>query len=362
MVPRKSAPIFAIALVACSRGGAGGDAGVAPAPSASAASASSGAASPSAPSAGSPSASSPSPSPDPSSTAPAPARRASPTPREPVEARRALLDRIVDDPTLEANAATLRAHFGGAVPARLSLQSVDGERRLVLVDDGASKDPVRPLLLVVDAPSKIAWSKERPIAGITPPVGSIAIAAGPRGRVALAACDPPTRWVALRLWDEDGAPFADFQVMEVEGCEDVSLFYWPRHGWLVAAARAGVPARVQLVTEAGVMAWGRAVPLGAAWRAAAPPTFAADTDGTFVLAQYTTSDDGKADRAVAYRYDAAALAQWATPTTLGVVPKVPLGRERVTLARPREGVVRATLATGAEIDLASSGEAKRRGK
>lgn len=289
------------------------------------------------------------------------------------EARRASVDRLADERALDDNAAALRAHFGEALPARLSVQSVElpsagGGRRLVLVDDGAAAAPKKPLLWMLDAPSTIAWSKDRPIAGITPPVGPIAIAGGPSGRVALAACDPPTSWVALRLWDGDGAPFADFEVMQVERCEALSLFYWPKRGWVVAVARPGAPSLAQLVTESGAMAWGRGLPLGRARAAAAPLSIAADTADTVIVVQIAASagasDDGKqpGEPVVATRHDAAGLALWPSPVALGRVRDLGAGDARIPLARLREGVVKATLPGGGDVEITSAGDVRRRAR
>ncbi len=68
----------------------------------------------------------------------------------------------------------------------------------------------------------------------------------------MAACAPPTSSVALRLWDEDGSPFADFQALETKACDAVTLLYWPSHGWIIAIA-AGAETRAQPVSEAGAL-------------------------------------------------------------------------------------------------------------
>lgn len=316
-----------------------------------------------------PAAPSAAPRPSVAEVAPPPAAR----PAAAGEARRYSVDRLADERALDDNAAALRAHFGEALPARLSVQSVDlpppgGGRRLVLVDDGAGVAPKKPLLWMLDAPSKVAWSKDRPIAGITPPVGPIAIAGGPQGRVALAACDPPTSWVALRLWDGDGAPFADFEVMQVERCEALSLFYWPKRGWVVAVARPGAPPLAQLVTESGAMAWGRGVPLGRARASAAPLSLAADTSDTVIVVQVAASgganDDGKlpGEPVVATRHDAAGVALWPSAVTVGRVRDLGAGDARLPLARLREGVVKATLPGAGEVEITSAGDVRRRAR
>ena len=204
------------------------------------------------------------------------------------------------------------------------------------------------------------WSKERPAAGIKTPIGAMAIAAGPRGRFALAVCDPPTSSVALRLWDDDGSPFADFQALETKTCDALSLLYWPGHGWVMAVA-AGADLRAQLVTEAGVLAWGPGRILGARFRTIAPVSLASDSTSSFVLVQYSQSPgaDREVDHAVAFRYDATAQPLWPSPIDLGGVRRVTLGQERIPLTRSNDRVVRAALVGGVTMEIRSNGETRR---
>jgi hypothetical protein len=266
--------------------------------------------------------------------------------------------RLGQDAALARNEATLRAQFGGAIPPVLVVESaaLPGGRRALLVADGGKDGAAqeRPMVLVVDEANALVWTKDRPAAGITPPVGQLAIAAAPRGRVMMAVCDPPTSVVALREWDTDGSPFADFHALDVEACEAVSLLYWPRHGWIVVAARAD-GLRAQLLQESGGLAWGRGIPVGARWRTVAPAALAADTDDSFVLAQYAAAA-GAVDRAMAFRYDARGAPLWQAAVDLGEVPRVAPGEERVVLEPGMNGVVRATLAGGRVVEIAASGE------
>jgi len=276
----------------------------------------------------------------------------------PVEARRSRVSKLEEDPALLANADTLRKHFGGAIPSGLVVQTavltMPGRVALLVADGGktgTSQD--QPIVLVLDDANKLLWSKERPAGGIMPPVGKIAIAAGPKGRVALAICDAPTSSVALREWDEESTAFADFQAMDADGCDDVSVLYWAKRGWVIAAARKdGV--RAQLVSSDGRLEWGRGIPLGARWRAASPASLAADSDDTFLLAQYAGQDQ---DHALVYRYDAKGAPVWPNGVDLGELPRVPAGQEHVglSIARDRPGIVHVKLASK-ELDVASSGE------
>ena len=280
-----------------------------------------------------------------------------------MEARRSSVARVEAEPALAANVELLKKQFGGVMPASIGMQATEltaVKRRAVLVGaerrDGTLESP---LVLIVDERGTLVWSKERPAAGIKPPVSAIAIAAGPEGRFALAVCDPPTASVALRLWDGDGSPFADFAALESKGCDALSLLYWPGRGWIIVAAGPS-ETRAQLVTEGGAMAWGAGKVLGARWRTTAPLALAADTPSSFVSVQYSQSPgvDREADHAVAYRYDETGQPLWPAPVDLGSVRRIAPGQERIALLRTSDGVLRAALA-GATVELRSNGEIRR---
>ncbi len=279
-----------------------------------------------------------------------------------MEARRSSVASAAAEPALAGNVELLKKQFGGALPASFLVQATElteAKRRAVLV--GAERKDgtiAAPMVLLVDDQNKLLWSKERPAAGIKPPITSMAIASGPEHRFAIAVCDPPTSTVALRLWDDDGSPFADFSALETKTCDALSLLYWPTHGWVIVAA-GPTETRAQFVTDSGGMAWGRGKQLGARWRTTAPVTLAADTASTFVLVQYSQSPgvDRDADHALAFRYDDHGEPQWAAPVDLGAVRRVAPGQERITLTRASDGVLRATLAAG-QVELRSTGETR----
>jgi hypothetical protein len=281
-----------------------------------------------------------------------------------LEARRSSVTGVQADPILSANVAALRKQHGGALPASLAVQATDlgaDRRRAILVgaerNDGTLDSP---MLFVVDERGSLLWSKERPAAGIKPPVGALAIAAGPHGRFAMAACDVPTSSVALRLWDDDGSPFADFQALETKACDAITLLYWPGHGWLLSIA-AGPDTRVQLVTDAGGLAWGPGKLLGARFRTIAPVSLASDGPTSFVLVQYSQSPgaDREVDHAVAYRYDDRGEPLWPAPVDLGAVRRIAPGQQRIALTRSSDGVLRAALAGGITMEIRSNGETRR---
>ncbi len=289
---------------------------------------------------------------------------ATPSPRlPPIEARRAKATRVEDDPALVAAAGELRKHFGGTIPRELALQIADrpeGRGRALLVTD-ATKAGGDPFALAVDAAGALKWTKERPAAGIVPPIGPLAIAAGPSGRVVLAVCDPPTTRVALRLWDEDGSPFADFDAMDMDDCTAVSVLYWARRGWVVVASRAGTT-RAQLVSESGALVWRRGTDVGARSVTGAPASLAADSDESFVLVQYgaLSAEPGARPHALAFRYDVHGEPLWPAPADLGAAPTT-RPDDRIVLTRPKPGVVHATLAKGVEIEVTSNGTVTNRG-
>jgi hypothetical protein len=342
-----------ILLVGCSRSGAsaagGGETSPATAASASATASAAALAKPDEPPNGEPSAR---------------RRDISAAPVSGLEARRSVVTRIEADPILSANAEALRKQHGGAIPASLAVQATDlgadGRRAMVVASERKDGTLESPMLFVVDEHGALLWSKERPVAGIKPPVGPLAVAAGPHGRFAMAVCDPPTSTVALRLWDGDGSPFADFSVLDAKACDAISLLYWPHHGWLVALA-AGAETRVQLVTETGGLAWTSGRVLGARFRTIAPVTLAADSPSSFVLVQYSQSPgvDRDVDHAVAFRYDDKAQPLWPSPVDLGAVRRIAPGQERIALARTNDGVLRAQLAGGLTVEIRSNGETRR---
>ncbi|MEA2750231.1 MAG: hypothetical protein QOI41_4374 [Myxococcales bacterium] len=349
--------VSSAAVVGCSRSGSTADAGTdasnaaSPEPASAASSA---------------------PAPEPSSAAtevasaaPSARRRdVSGAPGSGLEARRSVVTHIEGDPILAANAEALRKQHGGAIPAALAVQATDlgADRRRAIVAASERKDGTleNPMLFIVDDHGALLWSKPRPVAGIKPPIGPLAVAAGPHGRFAMAVCDPPTSTVALRLWDEDGSPFADFQVLDTKACDAISLLYWPQHGWLVALA-AGAETRVQLVTENGSAAWGPGRVLGARFRTIAPVTLASDSPSSFVLVQYSQSPgvDRDVDHAVAFRYDASAQPLWPAPVDLGALRRIAPGQERIALSRTNDGVLRAALAGGVIVEIRSNGETRR---
>lgn len=208
-----------------------------------------------------------------------------------------------------------------------------------------------PFIVVSDEKGAVVWQRDNPVGGIKPPIGPMAIAPAAHGRLALAVCDPPTGVVALRLFDDDGAPFADFQAMQIESCDALALMYWPKRGWILVAARAGVT-KARLIKESGSPGWANPVDVGVRSPADAVsvPSLAGDTDDSFVLVQVAqpTATPGSPFHALAFRYDAEGTAIWKQATDLGETQP---GRAVVTSRSPGVHVKLANK----ELDVKPSG-------
>jgi hypothetical protein len=258
-------------------------------------------------------------------------------------------------PPPDAGAASLiAAHFAGVPSNQLETTSVEltspGRRATLVKIAGKPTSEAKPFLYVSDEDGEhVLWSRDRPVAGITPPVGPIALSSGPGDRVSIAACDPPTGLIALRVLDTDGAPFADFQAMSNETCEAVALSYWRKHGWLLAIARTGAT-RAQLVKENGSLAWIGGVDVGVRSRenALAPPSLAFDTQDTFLVTQIAqpTAEPGSPFHALVFRYDAEGMAIWPHATDIplskaaaGQVAKMQKRYDGVVITLPERSVV-----------------------
>jgi hypothetical protein len=273
------------------------------------------------------------------------------------EARRTTALRLADDRTLLPHEAVIRAHFGGAVPAPLELQTAPllGDRRAVLLYGPARQRS--PLLLVLDAHGALLWSKEKPLAGTRQIVTEMVVTPGPRGEVALLWCDIPTQLVALRKWGWDGTVLADFAVAEVELCEALAGLYWPGRGWLAVASQHGA-ARVQLLDERGKRAFGPSgVELPWKARPSAPAAIAVDSETSAIFFQVgDLPREGSAtpDRLLGTRLDTLGTALWDRPLDLGAAPAGAAG-ERIETTLRSPGHVRVTLGKQAPVLVTSTG-------
>src|SRR5262249_7499240 len=116
------------------------------------------------------------------------------------EAIRSPSVRVDADQELAPHAAAVRARFGDAA-LMAQRATLTAGRTAVLLE---TPDEKTSMVLVLDR-GALAWSKERPTAGMTPPARELAIVPHPRGGVVLFAYDEPARRVAMRIWTEEGA-------------------------------------------------------------------------------------------------------------------------------------------------------------
>src|SRR5262249_7072959 len=128
------------------------------------------------------------------------------------------------------------------------------ELRVHLVSAGSAHR--EPLIVAVGPSGELSWTKDRPVAGIVPPVTQLALTTGLQDGVVLFLYDAPTHVVGARMWDGAGGLLADFHVLSADDCSHLSALYWPPHGWVVAASWEGAT-RAQLLKEDGSYGWSR---------------------------------------------------------------------------------------------------------
>jgi hypothetical protein len=282
-----------------------------------------------------------------------------------VEARRGTLPG--PDPLTERHRAALEAHFGGPVPYPLAFQvaTISPDRAAVLLQ--ATRGEARPIVWLLDASGAIVWAKEHPIGGVKPGVSEAVIAPGPDGHVCLAWCNAATDSIALRRWAEDGGAFADYDAVHVDACDALSVLYWPRRGWVLAAAFPG-GATLELVNENGSRVWGNdGLALPWTWRGAAPVSLALDTLDSLLLFRLGQSGGaGSGEYVFATRWSPDGRPMWPGPLSLKRLP-APIADPlvRVVLTPGAEGTIRATLPGGAlsigdvDVEVASDGAVSR---
>jgi hypothetical protein len=276
--------------------------------------------------------------------APAPPRPAPALPASEGEASRDTFARLEDDPLLQSHLAVLRAHFGAETRGPFEVQRVDlaGGAKALLV---ALRNDAQPLVLVVDR-DRLLWAKERPVAGITPPVKHLALAPRPDGGVAVFGWVEALGLVMARMWADDSYPFGDFEVFYPAACDSLSAAHAMGFGWVVVCGTRG-GARAARMREDGTEALARSgLPVGAT-SAVGPVSLAFDTPETFVLVQRAAAVGG--ERVLAFRYDAQGNDLWRNPLEL---PGLGLARdteERIALKSLEDGGARAEPLRGRAI-------------
>jgi len=230
-------------------------------------------------------------------------------PAPPGEAQRKTVQALEREPLLVPQLAPLRAHFlglrqagqvdGGTLRGPFLVQRIErsGGGDGVLVSRADESDP---FAMALDR-GQLVFSKERPVAGITPPVQHITIAPGPERGIVLFSYVATLHLVAARMWADDGNPFAENVVLEAPECDALAAAYWPGNGWLVAcSSKDGT--RAQLLRENLTSAWGTAgLVLGNAGPVASA-RIAIDSPTEWTLVQRARAIGG--DRTLTYRYDA----------------------------------------------------------
>jgi hypothetical protein len=271
------------------------------------------------------------------------------------EARRARLTaaQIANEPGLAKNEAALRAHFGGALPDAIELQAVplaNGRQHLLAQ---AVADEPKPISFLVDAEGNAIWTRERPTGGITPPVRALTLTPRPDSGVALFFWDEPTRLLAARMWNAEGAPFADLQIATLDHVDTIAAAWWKGRGWIIAAS-FGAGVSLNLLKENGTPAW---TPNGALRKASAPatrfvgaPSLAIDSDASWMLVLREKRKSGD-DHVTVGRYDVNGELLWKKALDLGAIHQA---GDRVETARARSGVVRVAF-DGKSVEVRSDG-------
>lgn len=249
------------------------------------------------------------------SSAPAPAPALPPIPPAPPgEAQRKTIAALERDPLLLPQLAALRTHFavdGGTLRGPFVVQRVErsGGGDGVLVSRADESDPY---VMALDR-GQLVFSKERPVAGITPPVQHVTIAPGPERGLVVFAYVATLHLVAARMWADDSNPFAEIVVVESPACDALAAAYWPGNGWLVAcSSKDGT--RMQLLRENLTSAWGSAGLVLGTGGPVASARIAIDSPSEWTLLQRARAIGG--DRTLTYRYDADARPVAAEPQAM----------------------------------------------
>jgi hypothetical protein len=190
----------------------------------------------------------------PRSPAPPPPPSPPVDPAPPGEAVRSKLASLEREPLLRPRLAKLKEHFGPSPGGPFELQRAElaSGRTALLV---SRADESEPIVLVVDR-DRLLFAKERPTAGITPPVLHATIAPGPERGVAVFTWVESMHIVAARMWADDANPFAEVEVFHPEACDALSVAYEASVGWILAcSSKTGT--RVQRLREDLTGAWGR---------------------------------------------------------------------------------------------------------
>lgn len=250
---------------------------------------------------------------------------------------------FADDPILAKRGAVLLPHFGVDGGAKgYDVQRIDlvGTREATLVTEAGGGNP----MVLVTEGDALLWTKDRPVAGIVPPVEHVTLSAHSALGVALFAWDAPTKIVVGRVWADDSNAFGDFEMLHLDACDDVVAAYVPDQGISVIAATPGGP-MLQVMNENNVMQRGRnGTILGAPFRAPAPLSLVVGDDGALMLGRWANATTKTSDLIEITRYQKG-KSTWPAPVTIEV-PRAASPVGRIAMKKSGDGV-RVELAHGA---------------
>jgi hypothetical protein len=218
-------------------------------------------------------------------------------PAPPGEAVRTTLPSLDREPLLRPHLAKLKEHFAPALGGPFVLQraGLASGRTAVLVTRADESDPI---VLAIDR-DRLVFEKNRPTAGITPPVLHAAIAPGPERGVALFTWVESMKVVAARMWADDANPYAEIEVFHPEACDALSVAYEATVGWIVAcSSKTGT--RAQRLRENLTGAWTAAGVLVGTVGPVGRARLGFESTAVWTLDQTARAVGG--DRALSFRY------------------------------------------------------------
>jgi hypothetical protein len=229
---------------------------------------------------------------------PAPALPKQPDLAPPGRAARTVLASLDADPLLRPELAKLREHFGKDTRGPFAVQRVElaAGREGVLV---SRADESLPIAMELDR-DQLLYAKERPMAGIVPPVVHATIAPAPERGLAVFGYVESMHIVAARMWSDDSNAYSEIDVFHPDACEALTVTYHPSAGWIVACA-SSAGTRAQRLDGGLTDVWG---PEGIAVGTPGPAgraDIAFDGPSTWVLTQRAKAVGG--DRTLTFRYD-----------------------------------------------------------
>jgi hypothetical protein len=225
-------------------------------------------------------------------------------PAPPGQATRTTLTALDRAPILRPQLARLRQHFAPDARGPFTLQrmALAAGRVGVLVARADESDPV---VLLLDRDT-LVFAKDRPTAGIAPPVVHATLAPAPERGVAVFAYVASMHIVAGRMWADDSNAYADIEVFHPDTCDALTVGYEAGMGWIVAcASKTGT--RAQRLRDDLTTGWGHeGIAIGTAGPVG-PAQMAFDGTAIWTLTQRARAVGG--DRTVTFRYDVDGHAQ-----------------------------------------------------